>query len=117
MPEAQLEQYIADEIGKNQLLAFGGGRGHAESLLFKRTPFFHEKETRLIYVENRQKSLPNPLLLTVEPDRLIEEIILEPRLGADEAQEREAELRGMGYHGSINQSRLYQKKLWMVGIR
>jgi hypothetical protein len=117
MQENQLEQHIADEIGKMELLAFGDGPGHAESVLFKRPPFFHEQEARLIYVGSRDVPTPNPFLLPVEPIDLIEEIVLDPRLGTDEEREREAELRGMGYHGPIRKSRLYQKKLWLINIR
>jgi hypothetical protein len=117
MPEDQVKQFIADEIGKKQLQAFEGGRGHAESLLFKRVPFFHEREARLIYFENRPGSPPKEFFLPIEPNALIEEIILDPRLTADESREREETLRRMGYCGPIQKSLLYQKRLWEVIIR
>jgi hypothetical protein len=117
MPEAELGQYIADEIGKSQQLAFDGGRGHADSVLFKRNAFLHEREVRLVYVGSREIPPPDPLFLAVEPNELIDGIVLDPRLTEDEARERQDELRSMGYSGSIDKSQLYQRRLWEIVIK
>lgn len=113
--QKQLEQQIANEIGRYGLQAFAGGRGHALSLLIKREPFEHEREVRLIYVEHHKKcSLDTKLPISIDPNTLFEEIVLDPRLHPDDAVERETELRSLGFSGQVVKSELYQTRLFEV---
>lgn len=110
-------QRIADEVGRTRLNAFPGGVGHAMIMLVKREPFNHEQEVRLIYVEHRKEQGNDPLFfINVDPSKLIEKIILDPRLSADDVKEREAELRCLGFRGPIVKSELYQGVLYEIFI-
>jgi len=111
----QVAQYITNEIGHNRLLAFDGGLGHAESVLYKRSAFSHEAETRLIHVDHRQDQVPDDLLrVPIDPNDLFDEIIFEPRLVKFERLEREEEIRKLGYTGKIGVSDLYQRVFHQV---
>ncbi len=46
-------RYFHDEIVSRRLQAFGGGLGHARSVLRKRDAFNHENEVRLISVGSK----------------------------------------------------------------
>ncbi|WP_217411417.1 hypothetical protein [Marinobacterium ramblicola] len=101
-----------------QLKAFAGGIGHARSLLIKREPVDHEREVRLIFVEPGDDH-DNSLLLPIEinPDTLFEEVVLDPRLQADDAKARETEIRSFGYNGPITKSELYRSALYNIVLR
>jgi hypothetical protein len=103
-------QNFANEVGQKMLKAFADGVGHAESLLFKRTPFAHENEVRLIYVENRADAPKcQKLQIRFSPANTLDKIVLDPRLGASDREERIAEIRRLGFDGPIERSGLYQK--------
>jgi hypothetical protein len=116
MPEEGVKTYIAEEIRAHRLGAFSGGLGHAKSLLFKRDPFAHEKEIRLIYVETQKENPDHIVSFKINPNELFEEVILDPRLGANDARTREEELRSWGFAGPIAKSELYQKAFFVIGI-
>jgi hypothetical protein len=118
MPESDATQTVANEVGRCGLGAFLGGLGHAKSLLIKREPFQHEREIRLVYVENRQGHGKSPLFsIPTEPNIIFDEAILDPRLHIEDAREREAELQSLGFKGRIAKSDLYQKKLFEIVIK
>lgn len=102
-------QRVANEVRGARLDAFSGGLGHAQSLLIKRPSFDHEREIRLIFVEHREDhDKASVLPIRIDPNALFEEIILDPRLHADDVLERSAELKALGYTGPVNKSDLYQ---------
>ena len=112
MLEKDATQAVANEVGRNRLGAFAGGHGHARSLLIKREPFQHEREIRLIYVENRDRCGKSHLFsIPIDPNATFDEVILDPRLHSDDARDREVELRSLGFKGHVAKSDLYQKKL------
>jgi hypothetical protein len=115
LPERDIAQYIADEIGRERLSAFSSGRGHAETLLLKREPFDHEREVRLIYVGQRTDSMKF-FNVPIEPNDLFDEIILDPRLQPDDVRQREEEIRTLSYNGKVERSNLYQKRAFEVII-
>jgi hypothetical protein len=85
------------------------GRGQALSLLLKRLEFEHEAEVRVLY--NAVSTAPGlPLLKTfpVDPNHLLEEIVLDPRLSPKRCDRISAELHRAGYQGSVRQSDLYR---------
>jgi hypothetical protein len=94
------------------LNTFAGGLGHARALLIKREPFQHEREVRLIYVEHRE-GYGNGRLFSIptDPNLLFEEVVLDPRLQAEDVREREAELRSLGFNGPVTKSDLYQSEM------
>ena len=109
---------IANEVGREQLNAFGGGLGHARSLLIKREPFLHEREVRLVFVEHRESSSHNNLLfIDIDPNSLFDEIVLDPRLHPEDVTAREAELRLLGFNGRVVKSELYQKVLYEIVLQ
>lgn len=117
MPQEAVKQYIADEIGKGGLQAFPGGRGHAESILFKQSAFNCEAEARLIYVEHSPKRLAvDHLAIPVNPSLVFDEVIFDPRLAPFQRNEREQQCRDTGFSGSIRSSQLYQKTLLEVVV-
>ena len=54
----QIQQYIANEVGRDGQRAFTNGRARAQLLFLKRPAFRHEAEVRLVYVEQRE--IPRP---------------------------------------------------------
>lgn len=118
LPQADAAQRVANEVGRAQLNAFSGGRGHARALLMKREPFDHEHEIRLIFVDHRDDYGSSRVLpIEIDPSALFEEAVLDPRLHVDDAREREAELRALGYNGPVAKSDLYQGVLHQILVQ
>ncbi len=90
--------------------ANSSGSGIAESLLYKRTEFAHEKEIRLIYssLQNLAESDPDIHQVKVDPFELIDELVLDPRMDGRIADSCKASITAMGFLGSITQSALYR---------
>jgi hypothetical protein len=117
LPQEDLVQLVADEVSRDLIDAFAGARGHAESLLFKRAPFEHEREVRLMYVDWDAKNGSLETLSTaVRPSELIDEVILDPRLSADDVRLRHDQLRALGFSGGISKSPLYQRSLFEIVV-
>jgi len=109
MPQRETVQHLG-EIVRTAAGTMPSGRAQAESLLFKREPFAHERETRLIYIEHRPGFEREELFpIPVEPNELFRHLALDPRLSVDDARERHAEIRELGFTGEIVQSGLYQE--------
>jgi hypothetical protein len=114
----QLTQFIANEVERGQLEAFGGARGHAESVLFKRDAYEHETEVRLIYVDLDERfQNARTLAVTCPIEEVFDEIVFDPRLATFERLEREEEARKLGYTGPIGRSDLYQRALLEIPVR
>jgi hypothetical protein len=90
------------------------GRGIIDYLLIKRQEFAHEHEARIIY----NPSSNDPIMATngntkmikfaIEPESLIEEVVLDPRLPDDLFEEYSALIKSTGYSKPILKSSLYQ---------
>ena len=108
MPQREALQHISGIVHSAAGTSLGG-RTQAESLLIKREPFAHEREARLIFVEPRSGFGGEDLFqIHIDPNELFRHVTLDPRLSAEDAQERKAQLRDLGFAGEIVQSRLYQ---------
>lgn len=83
-------------------------RDMAESLLFKRFEFRHEKEVRLIYCEKEGASQSDLYSFEVNPFNLITSIVFDPRMEKDLASVYMQYIRGIGFDGSVSQSTLYE---------
>lgn len=80
------------------------GSGIAESLLYKRQEFSHEKEVRLIYTNGK-----GPLVkVAIDPLELFEEIVFDPRMDDDLVTLYEDVLRKYSFKNRIAKSVLYQ---------
>lgn len=119
LPESSLLQQITNLVAKEGIQAFAGGRGHADALLVKRDAFAHEQEVRLVYVEpdEPEPEVPSPIrFMDIDPSELFEELILDPRLGADDVADRTEEIRSNGYDGRVDKSLLYQRVLLDIHV-
>jgi hypothetical protein len=113
----EIQQYIADEIGRHGLNAFAGGRGHADAVLLKRSAFSYESEVRLIYVEPPTVGDSGDLLeVRIDLPNVIDEISFDPRLVAHERRLREKRARDLGYCGAFGESDLYQGVLFDIPL-
>ncbi|MCR6721521.1 MAG: DUF2971 domain-containing protein [Chitinophagaceae bacterium] len=83
------------------------GAGQAQTLLFKRTPFKHENEVRIIY--NSQGQVTEDLFsFPIEPLTLIDDIVFDPRMEYGVFSEHKKRLRAFGFKKRIVKSNLYK---------
>jgi hypothetical protein len=80
----------------------------ASSLLIKRTPFSHENEVRLIYMQH-DRNLPDSNIFQYPFDVLktVDQITFDPRMDYDKYVEYKNEFKSLGFEGNIIQSSLY----------
>ena len=115
MSQERAAQRVANEVARERLNAFGGGLGHAETLLVKRDPFKHETEVRLVYVEHRDGCGSDHIFaVPFDPNSTFEEVMLDPRLHPDDVKEREAEFSSLGFKHPVKKSNLYQRVLYEI---
>ena len=89
------------------------GTGNAKSLLYKRYPFKHENEVRLIYNTfiNAEKQI---LKYPVNPNILIDNIVFDPRLKYQEFRKRKNRLKKLGFNKTIIKSNLYKMPTYNI---
>ena len=81
------------------------------SFFFKRIPFSHEKEVRIIVERDCQKEILDTLKIEIEPELLFEKYVLDPRLSDSQCDIVKAKLTSMGIEKSkIKKSNLYTFK-------
>jgi hypothetical protein len=89
LPEEVALQNIANEVGRSKTLAYSTPEGHAASLLVKRDAFKHEYEVRVVLVgAASSESTAKVVKVDIDPNVLIEEIILDPRLTMGDVSRR-----------------------------
>jgi hypothetical protein len=118
MEEAELRSYIANAIGTYRDKAFAGVSGHADGLLLKRTPFAHEHEIRLLYVDSARKhERQDHIEIPINVNAVIEQITLDPRArtGGGEVKRRKW-LEENGFKNEIDASLLYLGLLMVVPL-
>lgn len=112
--EAQLQNFVVNAVAAYRDKAFGGSRGHADALLFKRSPFSHEREVRLLYIDSGRRFEKQDFVeVPIDVNTVIDEITLDPRLraGGGGEQKRLDWLRSKGFKNAANVSSLYQRIL------
>jgi len=116
--EKEVQTYFANAIGTFRETAFSGVNGHVDALLVKRTPFAHECEVRLLYVDSERRfERQDTIEVPFNANEVIEEITLDPRLRSDGGEgKREEWLRANGFKNIVNTSMLYQKTLLLVPL-
>jgi hypothetical protein len=80
------------------------GAGIAESLIYKRVEFKHEKEVRLLYTEQSGRFHQ----FTIDPYDLFDEIVFDPRINKHLFDSYQDSLKSKGYKKSIRQSVMYK---------
>jgi hypothetical protein len=83
-----------------------GERNIAESLLYKRHEFNHEKEVRLIYTGSDSASSIHSI--DVDPFELFEEIVFDPRLNRHIYEAYAKAVADSGFRKSVRQSVMYR---------
>jgi hypothetical protein len=84
------------------------GVGIAETVLIKRQAFAPEKEVRLIYLNQRTNPADGVFKYGVDPNALIKDAVLDPRLKEEDADGWKKQFREAGFSGRIIQSGLYK---------
>ncbi|EKT3967423.1 DUF2971 domain-containing protein [Flavobacterium psychrophilum] len=89
------------------------GIGNAKSLLYKRYPFEHENEVRLIYntFRNEEKQI---LKYPINPNLLIDKIVFDPRLEYSKFRNRKTEIKNLGFNKEIIKSNLYKMPIYNI---
>ena len=82
------------------------GKNAAESLLYKRTEFKHEREVRLIYT--MQSKDINIYKFNIEPNDLFNEIVFDPRMNKHIYEAYKEAVLSKGFGNSVRQSVMYQ---------
>lgn len=104
----EIMQHLANVIDRFGPTAVGMGRLRAELLLLKRVAFSHEREVRLICVDERGIENQDMIRIPIDPNEIFEEVTFDPRLIDFERIERETVARNLEYRGPIRESQLYQ---------
>lgn len=94
---------LVSKLGSIYLMDTSGA-GVAESLIYKRKEFSHEKEVRLIYT----KKSGDIHQFTIDPHDLFDEVVFDPRINAHLFDSYKNSLEKKGYRKSIRQSVMYQ---------
>lgn len=80
----------------------------AHTLLVKRPAFKHENEIRLIYSKRENTKSSDIFSYALDPHSVIDQMMLDPRLTAEEAQEMKKNIKtATSFTGSIKRSLLY----------
>jgi hypothetical protein len=101
-----------------------GGRNNKFAKLncYKRMPFEHEREYRVLFFETHPNMSIEPKIgfkmmkFEIEPTDFIEEIILDPRMSDFEAERLKGEIEQIGYGGKIGKSELYRMPEFFINL-
>jgi len=86
-----------------------GARICADLLLLKRTAFSYEREVRLLYFVDHPEPGQELFQYQVDPDAMVESILLDPRMSPDLVKQTIKSIREKtSYSGTIDKSDLYE---------
>ena len=68
-----LRNMVTDRVRMQAKVFDTSGRGHAETLLFKRDEFLHEQEVRVVYSGREEDAKKEIFPVKIDPFLLIEE--------------------------------------------
>lgn len=115
---AEIRQIMANP-GERNAFYEGLSEGWSRALLVKRMEFEYEQEIRLIYWPGKRvrEEDKDSFCISVDPNELIEEVVLDPRLNKSHFEMRKKFLKHLGYKGPVLLSSLYeapdlQKIVW-----
>lgn len=83
------------------------GSGIAESLLYKRLEFSHEKEVRLIYVGDSGKCDNDIFSYEINPNELFDRILFDPRMESSLRKSYISAIECLGCNSEVKRSTLY----------
>lgn len=123
--DTEIENYFKNEI---DIMNFQSGVEFAQTLLIKRHSFAYEEEVRIIFSkpstnEIDLNTIKNPwdesdlFFINIDPNKLFDEIEIDPWLPTNEYENLKQELIKMGFTGNITRSSLYDKPFFVTKIR
>ncbi len=91
----------------SSMLLDSTGVGQAQTLLFKRKPFKHENEVRLIY-NSHGNTTDDLFRFKINPNELFDDIVFDPRMKFEVFRNFKMELQKKGFKKRIVKSILYK---------
>jgi hypothetical protein len=108
---------IALKYTPTAIVTGGGGRNLVQTLLIKRIEFEHESEARLLFYDADDQFRAESLWsFAIDPQRLFEEAVFDPRMAENDVAEWTRKLRVAGFAGPISQSSLYRPPSWDITL-
>lgn len=104
---------LLKKLGGINLLSTDG-LGIAESLLYKRREFAHEREIRLIYSGEDGKCNSDIYPFSVDPNEAFDSLTFDPRMDAELRNAYQLAFKEKGYSGKIATSTLYKPPSGLV---
>ncbi|MWL89778.1 DUF2971 domain-containing protein [Cupriavidus sp. SW-Y-13] len=101
------KKYNLKEIFEKIDLMKADGSGIAESLLYKRQEFAHEREMRLIYSGDDNHCESDIFSFEINPNELFDRILFDPRMDESLREAHKKTLRGLGCEVPVRRSTLY----------
>lgn len=107
-PTDQIHDWVKN-LKVGDALLESSGKAIAETLLVKRNEFAHENEVRLLHFKHGvDEARETVRRFPCDPNSLIMEMMLDPRLSRTEADSLTKLIRCAGYQGKLNHSALYR---------
>jgi len=97
---------LLDTLQSINLFATNGS-GIAESLLYKRTAFAHEREIRLIYTGDDDACVSDVFQFDIDPKNLFSRLVFDPRMDENLRNAYKLAIKADGYDIRIMRSTLY----------
>lgn len=104
---------LLKKLGDINLLRTDGS-GIAESLLYKRREFAHEREIRLIYSGEDGKCLSDIYPFAISPNDVFEKLTFDPRMDPELRKAYRLAFEEKGYTGKVTTSTLYNPPTGLV---
>ena len=98
---------LLEIFGKINLLS-PDGTGIAQSLLYKRPEFSHEREIRLIYAGDSNESASDIFSFEIDPNLLFDRILFDPRMEESLRKSYISAIKKIGCTVEVKRSRLYE---------
>lgn len=104
---------LLQKLGDINLLRTDGS-GIAESLLYKRREFAHEREIRLIYSGQDGECRSDIYPFAISPNDVFEKLTFDPRMDPELRKAYRLAFKGKGYLGKVTTSTLYNPPTGLV---
>jgi hypothetical protein len=104
---------LLESLGEINLMK-SDGSGVAESLLYKRREFSHEREVRLIYSGPDDTSTKDIYPFPIDPATVFDRLTFDPRMDEELVAAYTLAIRAKGYKRPITQSSLYNAPTGLV---
>lgn len=83
------------------------GSGIAETLLYKRNEFSHEKEVRIIYSGKEEECASDTFEFPIDISTTFDRLLFDPRMSEDLRKSYIAAVKALGFRSEIKRSTLY----------